>query len=81
MEGNLVFIPRWGTMKAEGYKMITHYHSTDSSIGLEKEKKNKEKQAEAASDDTCRCKEASNMTPRQLLGLMISDLAFWKKTK
>jgi len=61
--------------------MITHYYSTNSPDGPGKENKNTEKQAEAASDDTCRCKEASDMTPRQLLGLMISDLAFWKKTK
>ncbi len=32
-------------------------------------------------DDACRCKEASGMTPRELIKLMISDLAFWKKTK
>ncbi len=32
-------------------------------------------------DDTCRCKEASTMTPRELLKLMIDDLAFWKKEK
>jgi hypothetical protein len=29
--------------------------------------------------DACRCKEASKMTPRQLLDLMLNDLAFWKK--
>jgi hypothetical protein len=44
-------------------------------------KKNGEKQAGVAGDDACRCKEASKMTPRELLGLMMSDLAFWKKTK
>ncbi len=32
-------------------------------------------------DDACRCKEASDMTPRELLSLMMRDLAFWKKTK
>ena len=32
-------------------------------------------------NDTCRCEETANMTPRQLLGLMMSDLAFWKKKK
>jgi hypothetical protein len=30
-------------------------------------------------DDPCRCKEASTMTPRELLKLMIGDLTFWKK--
>lgn len=32
-------------------------------------------------DDACRCKEASEMTPGQLLRIMFNDLAFWKKTK
>ncbi len=68
-------------MKTEEHGMITRYHSTDDPDGQEKEKKNPEKQAKSVSDDTCRCKEASDMTPRQLLGLMISDLAFWKKAK
>jgi hypothetical protein len=34
---------------------------------------------QAGKDDTCRCKEASKMTPRELLRLMIGDLTFWKK--
>lgn len=34
----------------------------------------------ASTDDSCRCKEASRMTPGELLKLMIGDLAFWKKT-
>jgi hypothetical protein len=29
--------------------------------------------------DSCRCKEASTMSPRELLKLMIGDLTFWKK--
>lgn len=36
--------------------------------------------AHEAGED-CRCKEASKMTPRQLLDMMMRDLAFWKKTK
>ncbi len=32
-------------------------------------------------DDPCRCKQVSVMTPRQLLGTMLKDLAFWKKEK
>jgi hypothetical protein len=39
------------------------------------------RQAGAASDDSCRCKEVSVMPPRKLFGLMLSDLAFWKKAK
>jgi hypothetical protein len=81
MEGNLVFTARWGTMKIKENGMIKRYHSTDDPDGQEKKKKNPEKQTESVNDDTCRCKEASDMTPGQLLGLMISDLAFWKKAK
>ena len=32
-------------------------------------------------DDACRCKATSVMKPRELLGLMWSDLAFWKRRK
>ncbi|MDA8100488.1 MAG: hypothetical protein M0042_12800 [Nitrospiraceae bacterium] len=32
-------------------------------------------------DDTCRCKETSRMSPKELLKLMMNDLAFWKKEK
>lgn len=45
------------------------------------EKKAAENQAGAGKDDACRCKETSKMTPRELLGLMFNDLAFWKKAK
>ncbi len=47
----------------------------------EKEKKTAEPHAEAGKEDACRCKEVSEMKPRQLFGLMISDLAFWKRAK
>ncbi len=36
-------------------------------------------QTEAGQGDSCRCKETSQMTPRELLKLMIRDLSFWKK--
>jgi hypothetical protein len=45
------------------------------------EKKHAEAQTGAGKDDACRCKEASQMTPRELLKLMVKDLAFWKKGK
>jgi hypothetical protein len=32
-------------------------------------------------DDSCRCKETSKMSPAELFKLMMSDLAFWKRTK
>ena len=34
-----------------------------------------------ADGEKCRCKEASAMSPRQLIELMLRDLAFWKKAK
>ena len=40
-----------------------------------------EKASEAHGEDDCRCKDASKMSPGQLLKLMVSDLAFWKKMK
>ena len=61
--------------------MITRYPKTVDSGGSGKEKKAADNQAVAGSEDSCRCKEASKMTPRQLLRLMFSDLTFWKKAK
>ena len=46
-----------------------------------KEKGTAAKPEAAVSIDTCRCKEVAVMKPRKLFGLMISDLAFWKKAK
>ncbi len=60
--------------------MVIH-PKTAGPAGPAEEKKNLEPRAGAGSDETCRCKEASEMTPRQLLRLMIDDLAFWKKAK
>lgn len=61
--------------------MIIRYPKIVAAGGPGKKKKAVENQAKAGSEDTCRCKEASKMTPRELLGLMFSDLAFWKKEK
>ena len=61
--------------------MIRRYTRTLDPGDTAKEDKSAEHQAEAGKDDTCRCKEVSEMTPRQLLRTMFSDLAFWKKTK
>jgi len=61
--------------------MITRYNKIDDPSGPGKEKEAAEMQAGAGKDDTCRCKETSKMTPRELLRLMFSDLAFWKKVK
>jgi hypothetical protein len=60
--------------------MVARDQKTVDPGGQEKEKKTVERSA-GAGEDTCRCKEVSEMKPRKLLGLVISDLAFWKKAK
>ncbi len=49
--------------------------------GQEQRALSKEQRSEAAKADTCRCKETSTMTPRELLRLMMTDLVFWTKSK
>lgn len=61
--------------------MISRYHKIDDPGRPGKEKKITERQAGAGKDDACRCKEVADMPPRKLFGLMLSDLAFWKKAK
>jgi len=62
--------------------MVTHHHEPVHPAGRqENEKKPANAQAESGKDDACRCKETSQMTPRELLKLMLNDLAFWKKNK
>jgi hypothetical protein len=68
-------------MKREEQGMIPLYQKTADPGGPGKEKKTAERQAGAGKGDVCRCKEVSEMPPRKLLGLMLSDLAFWKKAK
>ena len=55
--------------------------TTDTSKGSRKKKEVSEKKAAADASENCRCKEVAKKTPREMLGLMISDLAFWKKGK
>lgn len=57
--------------------MVTRSPKTS---GIDAEEKMKET-AETRPDDACRCKETAEMTPRELLKLMMKDLAFWKKEK
>ncbi|HUI68574.1 MAG TPA: hypothetical protein VL087_10275 [Nitrospirota bacterium] len=61
--------------------MAIHNQKNAEPSGPEKEKKPAEKPGGTGSDDICRCKEVAVMKPRKLFGLMISDLAFWKKAK
>lgn len=44
-------------------------------------KDEKAAEAGAGKDEDCRCRETSKMSPGELLKLMMSDLAFWKKMK
>jgi hypothetical protein len=60
--------------------MVTRHQEAVHPAGGQ-EKKPAEAQAGAGKDDACRCKETSQMTPRELLKLMMNDLAFWKKEK
>ena len=61
--------------------MVTRSEKNDKQSTPGKEKEIATPQAGAGKDDACRCKETANMTPRQLLELMMNDLAFWKKAK
>jgi hypothetical protein len=61
--------------------MAADYKKTDLSRRPEEERESGESGAGMGKDEACRCKEASEMSPRQLFKLMISDLAFWKKEK
>ncbi len=61
--------------------MIIRYPKKVDSGNTEKVKDSEEIRETRGKEDSCRCKEASEMTARELISLMISDLAFWKKTK
>jgi hypothetical protein len=59
--------------------MVTDNQKTVYPRGTKKERGAEGPQAGSGKDDACRCKEVSEMSPRELLRLMFSDLAFWKK--
>jgi hypothetical protein len=61
--------------------MVTGSPKTVPPSSMEKEKGPTALHVGEGKDGTCRCKEASEMTPRELLRLMFSDLTFWKKEK
>jgi hypothetical protein len=61
--------------------MVAGYQKTVSPGSPGKEREPAEPHAGHGKDGTCRCKETSEMTPRELLKLMFSDLTFWKKEK
>lgn len=59
--------------------MSARDHNARDGSGQGKEGAGELSKAGKLRGDDCRCKETSQMTPRQLLGLMLSDLAFWMK--
>jgi len=70
---------RKGIILCEEVRMVSRYQKP--ARPAEGERREKKPQDVHAGDDPCRCQETSNMTPRELLRLMLSDLSFWKKTK
>lgn len=55
--------------------------SAGSGKGPFEKEKSKERESEGVSDDSCRCKEVSKKRLPEMLKLMVSDLAFWRKAK
>lgn len=58
---------------------ITGSHTSTATGSAGNEHEAGKPQEQADKDDSCRCKETAAMKPRELLRLMIGDLAFWKK--
>ncbi len=58
--------------------MIIRYGKKVNPADSRGERKSADPQVRAR-NDACRCKETSEMTPRELLKLMINDLSFWKR--
>ncbi len=58
--------------------MLARSHKT---VDPEQQKTTRESQAGTANEENCRCKKVSEMKPGDLLRLMMSDLAFWKRPK
>lgn len=61
--------------------MNTRDQKPSGPAGPAEESVTAKRQAETEKDGSCRCKEVSEMPPRRLFRLMLSDLAFWKRAK
>jgi hypothetical protein len=61
--------------------MIIRYPKDSGPARPGKDEQTAETRARADKDDACRCKETSKMSPGELFKFMMSDLAFWKRTK
>jgi hypothetical protein len=68
-------------MPAEGQSMTVSNPKTHDLGGPVKAEKAATAPIATRVGDDCRCKAASEMSPGELLKLMVSDLAFWKKPK
>jgi len=68
-------------MHLEEKGMIIRYPKDAGPVSPGKDEQAAESRAGADKDGACRCKEAAKMSPGELFKFMISDLAFWKKTK
>ncbi len=69
-------------MKPEEQIMPKHRTQiSNSNKAVGKKEKIPEKETARDGSENCRCKEVAKKTPREMLGLMISDLTFWKKDK
>jgi hypothetical protein len=60
--------------------MTQHQRQPDNSDKRD-EVNSGERKMEGENDIICRCKEVSKKSFPEMIKLMISDLAFWKKTK
>jgi hypothetical protein len=68
-------------MQTEEKGMIIRYPKDAGPGRPGKGEQAEETRAGADNDDACRCKATSKMSPGELLKLMMSDLAFWKRMK
>jgi hypothetical protein len=62
----------------EGKKMTVHKWRADERLS---EREKDQPAGTKTEENSCRCKETAEMTPRELLRRMINDLVFWKKEK
>jgi hypothetical protein len=61
--------------------MVMRDPKNEHQNSVSKENGSAEAHALLGHDENCRCKETSQMSPQELLRLMMNDLAFWKKKK
>ena len=60
---------------------MTGHKSGDKGKSAVTKEKPAEREEKDVSEDSCRCKEVSRKTIPEMLKLMLSDLAFWRKVR